>query len=103
MRLPVAVLAEHQGVGAAEDGGGSGIAGVAEQEASVLSEELVGGVDLAVACQAELSGVSSAVEDSGGFSTVVAEPPSITLTLTLSMPLAPHHHRCSGSWCTFSM
>lgn len=98
MGLPVAVLAEHRGVGAAEDGGGSGIAGVAKQGASVLSEELVGGVDLAVACQAELSGVSSAVEDSGGFSTVVAEPPSLNLTVTLSMPLVPYHHRCSGQW-----
>lgn len=70
--FPVAVLAEDGGFGGAEDGGGGGIACVAEQGAEVLGEELVGGVDLLVAGEAEFGRVGSAVEQSCGFSAEVA-------------------------------
>lgn len=62
VKLPVAVLTEDGGVGAAEDGGRGGIACVAEQGSGVFGEERVRGVDLPVASEAELGRIGPAVE-----------------------------------------
>lgn len=51
--LPVAVLAQNRGVGGTEYGGRGMIACVAEQRARVFREELVGGVNLAIARETE--------------------------------------------------
>lgn len=51
--LPVAVLAENRGFGGTEYGGRGVIACVAEERARVLGKELVGGVNFAVAGEAE--------------------------------------------------
>lgn len=71
--IPVAVLAEEEPLGLAEEGGGGGVAGVAEEGAGVLGEEGVGGVDLAVAGEAEPGRVGPAVEEGRGVAAVVAE------------------------------
>lgn len=63
--IPVAVLAEDEVVGGAADGDGLGGTVVADLGAEVLAGEGVGGVDVVVAEQAELGGVSSAVENGG--------------------------------------
>ena len=60
--LPVAVVAEDGGLGGAEDSGRRVGTRVAEARARVLGEKRVGGVDLAVAGEAELGGVGAAVE-----------------------------------------
>lgn len=52
--VPVAAAAQDRAVCLAEDGRGGGIAEVAEQGAGVLGEEEVGGVNIAVAAEAEL-------------------------------------------------
>lgn len=72
--VPVAAAAEDRTVSLAEDGGGGGVAEVAEKGAGVLGEEGVGGVDVAVAAEAELRGVGAAVEEGRGGGAVVAEP-----------------------------
>lgn len=71
--VEVAIGAKEEAVGAAEDGGGGGAAAVAEGEAGVLGEDGVGGVDMAVAGEAELGGVGSAVEQRRGGVAVVAQ------------------------------
>lgn len=75
MGLPVAVLAEHGALGGAENGGWRGVAGVAELRPGVLGEQLVGGVDFAVAGETELGGVSSAVYHRRRVVAVVADAP----------------------------
>lgn len=71
MLLPVAVLTENRGVGGTEYGCRGIIACVAEQRPRVLGEELVGGVNLAVARETELGRIGSAVENRRGVATVV--------------------------------
>lgn len=72
MGVPVAVLAEVEFVGGAAVGGRGGAAVVADLGAEVLAGEEVGGVDVAVAEEAELGGVAPAVEDGGPVGAEVA-------------------------------
>lgn len=66
--VEIAVRAEEAAVGggggAAEDGSGGSAAGVAEEGAVVAGGDGVGGMDVAVAAEAEASGVRLAVHDS---------------------------------------
>ena len=71
--LPVAIVAKNRTLVGAEDGGRGGIACVAEQGTGVLLEELIGRVDLAVAGEAELRRIGSAIQNSYGFSTKIAQ------------------------------
>lgn len=74
MALPIAVLAENEGViSGAEDGGRCGVAGVAEEGAGVLCEERVCGVDLAVAGEAQPCSICTAVEEGGGIRAEITE------------------------------
>lgn len=60
--VEVAGVAEDEIVGGAADGGGVGVAGVANLEAHVLEGESVSGVHVVVAEETEFGGVGSAEE-----------------------------------------
>lgn len=70
--VPIAVGAECEAVGGAASGGGLGAAVVAGEGADVLAGQRVGGVHVAIAQQAEPSGVGGAVEQRRRLYTVVA-------------------------------
>lgn len=86
--IPVAILAEKEVVGSAADGDGLGGAVVADERAEVLAGEGVGGVDVMVAEQAELSRVSSAVENGN---LVIAEIAGHAFCYTKTRPFRAHH------------
>lgn len=84
----IAVLTEDEVVGGAENGDGVGAAVIADLRADVLEGEGVGGVDVLVAKQTELGGVSSAVKNGG---LVIAEVAGNALTASHSR-IGTHHH-----------
>lgn len=61
--VPIAVLAEDEVVGVAADGDRAGGTVIADLRAQVLAREEVSGVDVLIAEQAELGGVSSAIKN----------------------------------------
>lgn len=84
----IAVLTEDEVVGGAADGDGVGAAVIADLRADVLEGEGVGGVDVLVAKQTELGGVSSAVKNGG---LLIAEIAGYALPVSHSR-LRTHHH-----------
>lgn len=64
MSVPITLLAENEIVGGAADGDRLGGAIVADLRAKVFTGEKVGGVNVLVAEQAELGGVSPTVQNS---------------------------------------
>lgn len=72
MSVPIAVLAENKVVGVASYGGELRGAIIADLRAQVLAREQVSGMNLLIAEQTELGGVSSAIQNSCLLGTEIA-------------------------------